>query len=249
MTTSSQTPARELAGRVALITGATSGIGRATALALAAAGAHVLIHGRDSGRGIGVLEEIELTGGTGRFVPADLSDPSEAITLAAEAGPVDILVNNAGFSWFGPSGELDAQTLSRLFASNVESAYLLTASLAPGMAERKEGSIVNVSSMAASVGLAGGAAYGATKAALSALTRAWAAEFSPSGVRVNAIAPGPVYTDGADSDRIAALGSTTLLGWAAQPEMIADTIEFLVSPRGRYITGAVVPVDGGRTAI
>lgn len=249
MTTSSQTPAAELAGSTALVTGATSGIGRATALALAAAGAFVVIHGRDAGRGVAVLEQIELAGGHGRFVPADLSDPAEAVALAADAGPVDILVNNAGFSWFGPSEDLDPTTLRRLFASNVEAAYLLTAALAPGMVDRGHGAIVNLSSMAASVGLAGGAAYSATKAALTAMTRAWAAEYSPAGVRVNAVAPGPVYTGGADADRITALGQTTLLGRATEAEDIAAAIEFLASPRAQYITGAVLPVDGGRTAI
>ncbi len=248
MTTSTQTPALELAGSTALVTGATSGIGRATALALAEAGATVILHGRDRDRGVAVLEQIELSGGKARFVTADLGDPEAALRLAQEAGPVDILVNNAGFSWFGPSEDLDPATLDRLFLSNVESAYLLTAALAPGMVDRGHGAIVNLSSMAASVGLAGGAAYSATKAALTAMTRAWAAEYSPAGVRVNAVAPGPIYT-GADVYRIAALGKTTLLGHAAQPEDIAATIEFLVSPRARYITGAVFPVDGGRTAI
>ena len=248
MTTTSQTPALELAGSTALVTGATSGIGRATALALADAGATVIVHGRDTDRGVAVLEQIELTGGDGRMLTADLADPAEALRLADESGAVDILVNNAGFSWFGPSEDLDPATLDRLFVSNVESAYLLTAALAPGMVDRGHGAIVNLSSMAAAVGLAGGAAYSATKAALTAMTRAWAAEYSPQGVRVNAVAPGPIYT-ASDPVRIEALGNTTLLGRAAHPEDIAAMIEFLVSPRAQYITGAVFPVDGGRTAI
>ncbi|HEY4267610.1 MAG TPA: SDR family oxidoreductase [Galbitalea sp.] len=249
MSNYTQEPALELAGTTALVTGATSGIGRATAFALARAGATVLIHGRDVRRGVAALEEIELSGGHGRFLPADLSDPAAAHQLAADAGEVDILVNNAGFSWFGPSEDLDDATLGSLFASNVESAYILTAALAPGMVDRGSGAIVNLSSMAANVGLAGGAAYSATKAALAALTRAWAAEYSPAGVRVNAVAPGPIYSGGADADRITALGKTTLLGRAAEPEDIAAMIEFLVSPRAQYITGAVFPVDGGRTAV
>lgn len=103
--------------------------------------------------------------------------------------------------------------------------------------------------MAARVGLAGGAVYGATKAALESLTRAWAAEFSPRGVRINAIAPGPVYTAGAASERTNALGETTILGRAAQPQEIAGLIAFLAWPQAGYITGAVFAVDGGRTAI
>ena len=233
----------------ALVTGATSGIGRATAVALAAAGASVLVHGRDAERGASVVEAIERSGGSAHFIASDLSDPTGVASLASEAGSVDVLVNNAGFSWFGPSEQLEPETLASMFAANVEAAYLLTARLAPGMVARGGGAIVNMSSMAGTVGLAGGAAYSATKAALSALTRAWAAEWSPRGVRVNAVAPGPVYTDGASRERITGLGKTTLLGHAAEPEDIADAIVFLASPRSRYITGTVLAVDGGRAAI
>lgn len=240
---------RDLSGKTALVTGATSGIGRAIAIRLAAEGATVLVHGRDAGRAVEVIEQIELSGGHARFVPADLGDPAAALQLAEDAGEVDILINNAGFSWFGASAALDPQTLDRLFASNVQATYLLTSALAPAMAARGEGSIVNLSSMAGIIGLAGGAAYGATKAAMSSFTQAWAAEYSPSGVRVNAVAPGPVYTGGADRANTEALGRTTLLGRAAQAEEIAEVVGFLVSRRASYITGAIISVDGGRTAV
>jgi NAD(P)-dependent dehydrogenase (short-subunit alcohol dehydrogenase family) len=140
-------------------------------------------------------------------------------------------------------------TFDALFASNVRAAFQLVAAIAPRMAARGHGSIVSLDSMAGHVGLVGGAAYGATKAALSALTRSWAAEFSPAGVRVNTVAPGPVFTDGASSDRTEALGVTTLLGRAARAEEIAAVISFVVSDAASYLTGAVIPVDGGRTAI
>ncbi len=117
------------------------------------------------------------------------------------------------------------------------------------MAARGRGSIVNLDSMAGAVGLAGGAAYSATKASLSAMTRAWAAEFSPSGVRVNSVQPGPVYSDGASAELIDNLATTTLLGRGAQPQEIAEVIAFLSTPRAQYITGATIPVDGGRTAV
>jgi NAD(P)-dependent dehydrogenase (short-subunit alcohol dehydrogenase family) len=239
----------ELDGLTALVTGSTSGIGKATAVALARLGATAVITGRNAERGARVVKEIEAGGGSARFVAADLSDPAQVARLAQEAGGVDILVNNAGRSWFGPTADLDAATFDGLFAGNVRAAYLLTAALAPAMAARGRGSIVNLDSMAGLVGLAGGAAYGASKAALSALTRSWAAEFSPSGVRVNAVAPGPVYSDGAAPERIDALGATTLFGRGAQPAEIADVIAFLCTPRAGYITGATIPVDGGRSAI
>jgi NAD(P)-dependent dehydrogenase (short-subunit alcohol dehydrogenase family) len=239
----------ELDGQTALVTGSTSGIGKATAVALARLGATVIVTGRDAERGARVVKEIEEDGGSARFVAADLSDPAQVAQLAQAAGDVDILVNNAGRSWFGPSADLDAGTFDALFSANVRSAYLLTVAIAPAMAARGRGSVVNLDSMAGAVGLAGGAAYGATKASLSALTRAWAAEFSPSGVRVNAVAPGPVYSDGAAPERIDALAKTTLLGRGAKPEEIAEVIAFLCTPRAQYVTGATIPVDGGRTAV
>jgi NAD(P)-dependent dehydrogenase (short-subunit alcohol dehydrogenase family) len=233
----------------ALVTGATSGIGRAIAMQLARMGAEVLVHGRDAGRGSQVVEGIASAGGTARFVAADLSDPADLQRLIEAAGDVDVLVNSAGFSWFGPTADLDIDTFDALFASDVRAPYFLVAALAPKMAAKGKGSIINVSSMAGQIGLAGAAAYGATKGALSSMTRAWAAEFSPSGVRVNAIAPGPVYTAGATPERIEALGTTTLLNRAANVDEIAEVVGFLASPRASYITGAIIAADGGRTAI
>jgi len=138
---------------------------------LARNGADLVVHGRDAARGCAVVDTITEDGGKARFVAADLSDPAELDDLAEQAGPVDVLVNNAGFSWFGPTAELDVATFDRLFAANVRAAYFLVAALAPKMAARGSGSIISLGSMAGQIGLAGGAAYRATKATLAAMTR------------------------------------------------------------------------------
>ncbi|GGF28957.1 hypothetical protein GCM10011399_22590 [Subtercola lobariae] len=129
------------------------------------------------------------------------------------------------------------------------SAYFVTAALIPGMVKHGSGSIINISSMSGKIGMPGGAAYGATKAALSSMTQSWAAELADAGIRVNAVAPGPVYTAVQDPSVTAAIGDSTALKRAAQPEEIADSIAFLASDRASYITGAILSVDGGRTAI
>ena len=240
---------QDLGGLSALVTGATSGIGKAVAEEFARQGAEVIVHGRDAVRGEAVVKYITSDGGKARFIAADLNDPAELINLVEQAGSVDVLVNNAGFSWFGPTADLDVETFDRLFVANVRAPYFMVAALAPKMAARGSGSIINLSSMVGQIGLAGSAAYGATKATLASMTRSWAAEFSPAGVRVNAVAPGPVFTGGASADRIEALGATTLLGRAAQPGEIAEVIAFLASPKAGYVTGAVIAADGGRTAV
>src|ERR1700737_4567437 len=241
----SPTVVRDLEGKVALVTGATSGIGQATAVQLAAQGATVIVHGRDVTRGVAVVAEIENRGGSARLVGAELGEPAEVLRLAREAGDVDILVNNAGVPWFGPSERLATNTLDQLFAANVQAPYLLVSVLAPKMVARGDGVIINLASRAGTVGQPDSAGYGATKAALASLARSWAAEYGPAGIRVNAISPGPVYTNAAGRELFDASAQTTLLGRAAEPQENADPIGFLASPRAAYITGTNIAVDGG----
>ena len=234
----------------ALVTGATAGLGRAVATRLAEDGFTVIVVGRNAERGADTVREITEMGGHARFMAANLDNPDDIQRLAIEVGDIDVLVNNAGHSVFGPTEELKVEEFDSLFASNVRAPYFLVAAFAPAMAARGSGSIINIGSMSGSLGLPGGsAAYGATKAALAALTRGWTAEYSPRGVRINTVAPGPIYTRPEARDLFDALGETTAMHRAAEPAEIAEVVAFLASPRASYVTGALVAADGGRTAI
>ncbi|MCW2931676.1 MAG: hypothetical protein JWM19_2638 [Actinomycetia bacterium] len=188
---------RDLEGLTALVTGSTSGIGRAAAELLGRHGAAVVVHGRDASHGAAVVDAITAEGGNARFAAADLSDPAGPGDLVRQAGEVDVLVNNAGFAWNGPTEQIDGATFDRLFATNVRAPYFLVGALAPKMAARGSGAIINVGSDAGQIGLPGAAAYSATKGALAPMTRSWAAEFSPAGVRVNTVSPRASYITGA----------------------------------------------------
>jgi NAD(P)-dependent dehydrogenase (short-subunit alcohol dehydrogenase family) len=233
----------------ALVTGATSGLGKAIALRLARDGMRVIVVGRDTARGAAVVQQIEAAGGQASFIAADLSNPTDIERLRAEAGDIDVLVNNAGYAVWGPTETTTVEDFDAMFASNVRAPYLLVGAFAPAMATKGAGSIVNISSMAGRIGLPNGAAYGATKAALASLAQGWTAEYSPRGVRVNAVAAGPIYTRPEGRQRFESLGDTTALHRAAEPEEIAEVVAFLASPRASYVTGAIVAADGGRTAI
>lgn len=242
----------ELDGKKALVTGGTSGIGREVAKQLAALGAEVYVSGRDAARGAETVAEIEGAGGSAHFLAADLADFDAIGALAEAVGEVDVLVNNAGIFDFAPTPQETRESYEAMFDVNVRAPYFLTAALAPGMAGRGGGAIVNVSTMVAELGMPGSSAYAATKAALASLTRTWAGEFAGFGVRVNAVTPGPTSTGGTaamSDDEIAFVRGLTKLGRSAEPREIAETIVFLASPRASYVTGANIAVDGGATAV
>jgi NAD(P)-dependent dehydrogenase (short-subunit alcohol dehydrogenase family) len=245
----------ELSGTTALVTGATSGIGRATAVKLAKLGAHVLVGGRDAGRGEQVVKEIRADGGQADFLTSDLTDERSARDLAARAeavtGHVDVLVNSAGVFPFGPTETTTEQDFDGVFALNVKAPYFLVAALAPKMAERGSGAIVNVSTMVAGFGAAGMGLYGSSKAALELLTKAWAAEFGPRGVRVNAVSPGPTRTEGTAvmGESLDQLASLAPAGRPGEADEIATAIVFLATGGAGFVHGAVLPVDGGRAAV
>ncbi|MFJ4783641.1 SDR family NAD(P)-dependent oxidoreductase [Streptomyces sp. NPDC088794] len=243
----------ELSDKVALVTGSTGGIGAETARLMAAAGAEVVVSGRNAERGAETVRSITDAGGRARFVAADLTEPAALRRLAEEAGPVDILVNNAAIFPGAPTVDQDPDTLDLALAANVRAPYLLTAALVPAMIAKGSGSIVNVSTMAARIGMPGLSVYSATKAALESLTRTWAAEFSPAGVRVNTVAPGPTRTDMVlatmGEEGAAQVAKTTVLGRLATPREIAEVILFLASDRASYLTGATLAADAGRTAV
>ncbi|WP_240670105.1 SDR family NAD(P)-dependent oxidoreductase [Actinoplanes solisilvae] len=240
--------------KTALITGSTSGIGRATALKLARNSVRVVVSGRDAQRGQEVVEKIRSEGNEAHFIRADLRDAQSAVELAAKAtefagGALDILVNNAAIGAGGPTAGTEESTFDAVLATNLKAPFYLVANIAPAMAARGTGAIVNVSTLAAKVALPGLSVYGASKAALDLLTRSWAAEFGPDGVRVNSVSPGPTRTPGSESlgDYLQQLAAQAPLGFVANPEDIAAAIAFLVSDEARFITGTVLDVNGGRT--
>lgn len=243
--------AATLAGSTALVTGATSGIGREIALELAELGAEVVVHGRSAERGDEVVREIENAGGKARFVAADLTDADDVRRLAAGAGPVDILINNAGIYKFGGTTDTDDAMFDEHVNVNLRAPYILVQQLAPSMAARGKGAVVNLSTLAASAPARGAGIYGATKAGLEQLTRVWADEFGRSGVRVNAVAAGPTDTPGASATQglVEGLGATTALGRSAESHEIASAVVFLSSGDASYVNGAVLHATGGQSAI
>ena len=240
----------------ALITGGTSGIGLATAKKLAQLGIHVLVVGRNAERGRKAVDEIRTAGGKADFISSELLGAESAREVARKAielgsGHVDILVNNAGIYPFGPTHEMTEEQFDRVFSTNVKAPYFLVAALAPLMAERGKGAIVNLSTMVADYGAPGMSLYGSSKAAINLLTKTWAAEYGPKGVRVNTVSPGPTRTEGTDAmgEGLEQLAAQAPAGRPATADEIAEAVVFLATDRASFIHGAKLAVDGGRTAV
>lgn len=246
----------DFSGKIALVTGATSGIGQEVARKLALGGAYVVLSGRDETRGLQAVAEIQTGGGAAAFVRADLSETHEIAALAKRAlmlggGRVDILVNSAGVFPYLPTVRVSAEDFDHVYHLNVRAPFQLVATLAPVMGQNGGGSIVNITSTAATLGVSGMALYGSSKAALQLLSKAWAAEFAPVGVRVNAVSPGGTITQGTAGFRsqLERTGKSNPSGRVSEASEVADAVVFLVSDSATHIHGAVLPVDGGRVAI
>jgi NAD(P)-dependent dehydrogenase (short-subunit alcohol dehydrogenase family) len=243
-----------LEGRTALVTGGSSGIGRAIAEALALAGASVVLSGRDEGRLEAAVLELNAQGAQVVHTRGDLST-REGVLMVAEAavaafGEPDILVNCAGINLRPPLSELSEDVWDATFAVNLVAPFLLGQRFGPGMAERGFGRIINVSSQQAHRAFVDSGAYGASKGGLEALTRSQAEAWSPRGVTCNALVPGFVMTRlnarlAADPTKVAELAARTMIGRNGRADDFAGIAVFLASPGAEYITGQSIFIDGG----
>jgi 3-oxoacyl-[acyl-carrier protein] reductase len=247
------TDVKVLDGEVALVTGAARGIGRATAEALAGAGAALaIIDFGDMTEAEALAAELGDTGAKTTTFGADISDPEQVAAMVKhvekELGGISILVNNAGITRDGLVMRMDESDFDAVIATNLRGTFLCSKAVTRGMMKARKGAIINLASVVGRRGNAGQANYAAAKAGVIGLTKTLARELGPRGVTVNAVAPGYVQTamtENLDDSIKEKIMANTPLGRLATPEEIAAVILFLASPAAAYITGAVIPVDGG----
>jgi NAD(P)-dependent dehydrogenase (short-subunit alcohol dehydrogenase family) len=244
---------------VVLITGALTGIGRATALAFARQQANLIISGRRADKGVAFAQELTRSGADARFVLADVRDEADIARLVDEVkaafGRLDVAVNNAGVEGkAGPMTSVTVDTYNEVFDTNVKGVLLSMKYQIPLMLQRGSGSIINISSIFGHAGAAGAGVYTASKHAVEGLTRAAALEVAAAGIRVNAVAPGPIETDMLnrftenDAGTKAGLIGMMPAKRAGNVEEVAATIVFLASPAAAYVTGQILGIDGGYSA-
>ncbi|MCT7368575.1 SDR family NAD(P)-dependent oxidoreductase [Mycolicibacterium llatzerense] len=247
-----------LSGRTALVTGSTGGLGTAIARRLAEEGAHVVVSGRNAERGAELVTAIRASGGDASFVAADLAGGDDAIRDLAErateavGGRLDILVNNAATLLMPtPTGDIAPAVLREAFEVNVFAPFLLTGVIAPAMVRAGGGAVVNIGSITGLRGASGSAIYNSNKAAIHSLTTSWADEYGPFGVRVNAVAPGPIATERQQefADHIKPVLDRLPSRRMSTPEEVAASVAFLASDDAANIHGAVLSVDGGWAAV
>lgn len=248
-----------LAGKIALITGSGSGIGKASALLFAHEGASVIVNDLDAAKGEGTVQEIVEAGGKAIFIQADVTDPDSVQALVEQAiaqfGCIDVLFNNAGISGVGALHEVEPDVWDRVMRVNIRGVYLPSKYVLPHMMQRKSGSIINMSSCVAEIGLAKRASYSATKGAVLALTKSMQVDYAPYQIRVNALLPGTILTPFVENyltnsyeDPGAAIESIKkrqLSGELGRPEDVAKAAVFLASDESKFMMGSPLYIDGG----
>jgi len=250
---------KRLDNKVILITGAGSGIGKCTALLFAREGAHVIVNDVDAAKGAETVEEIHEKGGSARFLHADVTNAESVQAMVKDAiashNRIDVLFNNAGISNVGALHEVEPDVWDRVMNVNIKGVYLPSKYVLPHMMERRAGSVINMSSCAAEMGLARRAAYSATKGAVLALTKAMQVDYASYGIRVNALLPGTILTPFVENylknsyddqeAAIASLKTRQLSNQLGLPDDVAQAALFLASDDSRFMMGSPLYIDGG----
>ncbi|MBJ9989408.1 SDR family NAD(P)-dependent oxidoreductase [Paenibacillus sp. S28] len=248
-----------LAGKIALITGSGSGIGKAAALLFAQEGATVIVNDLDAQKGEETVQEIVEMGSKGMFIQADVTDPASVQAMVEQTiaafGHIDVLFNNAGISGVGALHEVEPDVWDRVMSVNIRGVYLPSKYALPHMMQRKSGSIINMSSCIAEIGLAKRASYSATKGAVLALTKSMQVDYAPYDIRVNALLPGTILTPFVENylnnsyenpeAAIESLKKRQLSGELGRPEDVAKAALFLASDESKFMMGSPLYIDGG----